>query len=285
MFSKSRMSPRESLPRSRRLLLTCFVAGVFALGTAVPSQAVTFDGQSSNWAGAIGKPITIGSEPVTKVYMQFRIPVLDCKQDGYISIWIGMDSASDQPGDGVTPRLDQTGLFGQCAKGKATWKPFYEAYPAVNVLYMEGLPDLRAGQLVSMHLDYVPYTAPDAFIAEIIAQDDPNTPQSVAAQTFYSPSGAAQRDRGECIVERPSVNGTYKPLPRFTAVGGGDMTARCDAGTIPEGAGICSIQSNCFMEDMYATRFGVFKKKLVDASNPDPNSVSGTVNFHWLAVK
>lgn len=250
-----------------------------------PAQAVTFDSQSDNWAGAMGKPASIGSEPVTLAYMNFDIPVLDCKHDGYLAIWAGMDSVGVTIG-GPTPRVTQAGLLGQCTKGAPVWSGWYEAYPAVDLLPLEGLPPLHAGQNVTVWLEYRPDIAPDAFVASIFVTYADGS-QNGVGKTFYSPSGATQRSRGECIVERPAVNGAYKLLPKFTAADGTDFKASCAAGTIPALRSICGDYSNCLLSDIAIfRRNGTVARTLVDAtSEPNPGTDTGIVRFRWLAGK
>lgn len=298
MASTSRFASARLRRQLRRFAVATAAATLLVAASVLPAQADITDNQSPNWAGAIGRPAALDpATPVDVAYMGFIIPVLDCKHDGYVTIWAGMDSKAILPGQPL-PAVSQAGVRGHCLKGKVTWDPWYEAYPEYLQI-VDSLPTLHAGMRVDIHVNYRPDIAPDAFVASFLVQEpQPFSPQAFAYREFRSALGASQRDRGECIVERmayssgstsKAVNtiktwlngGKYWSLPKFTAQDGSDFTARCATGqerTELEGPICLAGYSSCLLTDMYATWAGALTlKKLVDATAVYPD----TVRFHW----
>jgi hypothetical protein len=244
------------------------VAAVALIAMASPAGAAISLTSWTNWSGVAGRPLASGQAPVTHAEMVFDIPSLTCRpEDSHVSIWAGMDSPF--PADRVT----QAGVHGTCLRGVQHWYGWFEAAPAVYEQPMPELSDLHPGQHVFIQVDYRPDIASDAFVAAILV----STPGRVqwATKTFYSPSGAKQRARSECIVERPTVNGGLPPVARFQdfavqCIGSGPVGSRFLPGN---GTGQASVLGNL------VTNRG---KILVSVESLK----SGTLMaFHWRAAK
>jgi len=251
--------------RALRILGLAITSGLLVCALATSADAAVQQASSTNWSGPEGRPLAIGSAPVTHAEASFTIPTLTCgPKTTQVVIWVGMDSKDE--------RVTQAGVRGLCINGVEQWSGFFEAYPAnPSMLPIPALSNLRSGESVWLRVDYRPDIARDAFVADFMIYP-PNAPSQMVLKNFYSPSGAKQRARSECVVERTD---TRLPVAKFT-----DLPMVCIGGTsdtqvfLP-GNGLSQASSIKQLVNNHG-------KTLVSVTPMDSGS---WVNFHWLAAQ
>jgi hypothetical protein len=156
---------------------------------------------SSNWAGyfAQGKSGHT-NDSVTMVSGTWVQPKLNCTSPttAVTVIWVGIDGA-------FSTTVEQTGSFGQCVSGHASYFLWWELYPLNNIQTISGVT-VHAGDKINANVTYSATTK--------------KFTMSVADGTHsFSHTGTQSgtlRNSAECIVERPSGSSGLYPLAKFT---------------------------------------------------------------------
>lgn len=259
-----------------------------------PAEAARAAVRSTNWSGIVGKPKALGSAPVTHVEINFIIPDLVCTTPGVteVAIWGGMDAAGlvPTPNPRTDLHLTQAGVLGECDKGVPSWAAFYEAWPEMPMRPIPEFQHMHTGQYVSVTLDYRPDIAPGAFVTDFNVMDSAYSPIVHATKTFLSLPGATQRQRVDCIVERPfNIKPPYyNDLAHFkiapTALGS-TFSVNCQGGNSTKGfAFIAGDNSNHLLVNMESE--GAHKHLLATSAISRPKSgTAAYVDFNWLASR
>lgn len=83
--------------------------------------------RSNNWSGYIAEPKKGGSKTFNYVTAEYSVPSVNCARTGssnaFAYQWVGLDGATDKT-------VEQDGIAAFCVGGQATYKAWYEMFPA-----------------------------------------------------------------------------------------------------------------------------------------------------------
>ncbi|BCL80180.1 hypothetical protein ccbrp13_26450 [Ktedonobacteria bacterium brp13] len=173
---------------------------------------------SYNWSGYVA---SAGRGTYSASMVTFNVPSLAANTSGsHVSIWAGMGGDGANPYGLVQAGIDST-LNSNGSQSNTSWWEFVSntagetSYPEEDLPLSKGLYN---GNQIWVYVNSNPnQNGSDEFYIQNNSTNDYNS-YYLYGSSYYSDSAT-----GECVVERPSINGGLSPLANF----GTDSLSQC----------------------------------------------------------
>ncbi len=165
---------------------------------------------ATNWSGYVANS---GRGTYTASMVTFNVPTLSASASGaHVSIWAGMGGDGADPYGLVQAGIDSS-LNSDGSQSNVSWWEFVSNTPGEPSYPEESLPLSRGlynGNQIWVYVNSNPnQNGSDEFYIQNNSTGDYNS-YYLYGGSYFSDSAS-----GECVVERPSINGGFSPLANF----------------------------------------------------------------------